>query len=98
MPSLDKKDKKKIVKKLFWDRNVDIDYMLQLLEGAPEQIPGDKIDLYRRFLTSCDWYLLLKLFSIDKLKDEILNEKVITRLFPKELKDRYRYARKILSE
>ncbi len=91
-------DKKKIVKKLFWDRNVDIDYMLQLLEGKPEQIPGDKTDLYRRFLTSCDWYLLLKLFPINKLKDEVLNEKVISRLFPKELKDRYRYARKILSE
>ena len=89
-------DKKEILKKLFWDRNVDIAYMLRLLEGKPERIPGDRIDLYRRFLTSHDWYTLLNLFSVTTLKDEILDEKVICRLFPKELRNRYRYARKIL--
>ena len=91
-------DKKRIVKKLFWDRNVDIAYMLRLLEGKPELIPGDRIDLYRRFLTSHDWYTLLNLFSLTTLKDEILDEKVICRLFPKDLRNRYRYARKILSK
>ena len=78
-------DKKEILTKLFWDRNVDIAYMLSLLEGKPERIPGDRIDLYRRFLTSHDWYTLLNLFSVATLKDEILDEKVIRRLFPKEL-------------
>jgi len=39
---------------------------------------------------------LLNLFSVTTLKDEILDEKVICRLFPKELRNRYRYARKIL--
>jgi len=91
-------DKKRILKKLFWDRNVDMDYMLELLEGKPERISGDIIDLYRRFLTSCDWYVLLKLFPLSTLKDELLDEKVLCRLFPKELRVRYRYARKILSE
>ena len=91
-------DKKQIVKKLFWDRNVDIAYMLRLLEGKPEIIPGDRIDLYRRFLTSLDWYTLTNLFSPTILKDEILDEKVICRLFPEDLRNRYRYARKILSE
>ena len=91
-------NKKEILKKLFWDRNVDINYMVSLLEGKPEFIPGDRIDLYRRFLTSHDWYTLLNLFSLTILKDEILDEKVICRLFPKDLRNRYRYARKILSE
>ena len=91
-------DRKEILKKLFWDRNVDIAYMLRLLEGKPELIPGDRIDLYRRFLTSHDWYTLLNLFSITTLKNEILDEKVICRLFPKDLRSRYRYARTIQSE
>ncbi|HHE04496.1 MAG TPA: hypothetical protein ENL19_00375 [candidate division WOR-3 bacterium] len=91
-------NKKQMLRKLFWDRNIDTGYMLSLLEGKPELIPGDKIDLYRRFLNSCDWYTLLNLFSVDILKDEILDEKVISRLFPKELREKYRYAKKILSE
>ncbi len=91
-------NKNEILKKLFWDRNIDIDYMLNLLEGKPEFTPGDKADLYRRFLTSCDWYTLLKIFSKTTLKNEVFDEKVIGRLFPKDLRDRYRYARKILSE
>lgn len=91
-------NKNEIVKKLFWDRDVDIAYMLSLLEGKPELIPGDRTDLYRRFLTSHDWYTLLDLFSLTTLKNEILDEKVICRLFPKDLRNRYRYARKILSE
>ncbi len=91
-------DKNRILKKLFWDKDVDLDYILQLLEGKPEDIPGDRIDLHRRFLTSFDWYTLLKFFSVDTLKKEVLDEKVICRLFPKDLRNRYRYARKILSE
>ncbi len=91
-------DKKRMMKKLFWDRNIEVEYVFQLIDGEPELIQGDRIDLYRRFLTSYDWYTLLKQFSLAKLKDEILDEKVISRLFPKDLRDRYRYARKILSE
>ena len=90
--------RKQILKKLFWDRNIDPDYMLGLIDGKPELIPGERTDLYRRFLTSCDWYTLLKIFSIRQLRDELLDENVITRVYPKELIQRYRYARKILSE
>jgi len=91
-------DKKKMLKKLFWDRNVDMDYMSGLLQGKPELVPGDRIDLHRRFLTSFDWYTVLKFFSTTTLRKEVLDEKVICRLFPKELRDQYRYARKILSK
>ncbi len=91
-------DKKQMVKKLFWDRNIDEDYILGLIEGQPELIQGDRVDLYRRCLTSYDWHTLVKLFPGNRLKDEVLDEKVVCRLFPKELRNRYRYARNILSE
>lgn len=91
-------DKRRILKKLFWDRHIDEDYMLELMDGQPERVHGDKIDLYRRFLTTCDWYTLLEIFPFAMLKNELLDEDIINRLYPKDLKEKYRYARKILSQ
>jgi len=90
--------KRELVNKLFWDKDIDIDYILKLLNGGHERSPGDKNDLYCRLLKTYDWYTLLKLISSDRLKHEALNEAVITMLFPKELRKKYQYARKVLSE
>jgi len=89
--------KRELVNKLFWDRNVDIEYILKLLDGGPERFPGDKANLYCRLLTTYGWYTLLKLIPFDLLKDEALSETVIMRLFPNELRKKYQYARKVLS-
>jgi hypothetical protein len=91
-------DKKRIIKKLFWDRHTDVDYMLGLMDGQPERVCGDRIDLYRRFLTTCDWYTILEIFPSETIKTEILHDDVINRLYPKELKEKYQHARKILSQ
>jgi len=90
--------KKELLSKLFWDKNIDIEYILELLDGGPERFPGDKANLYCRLLTTYDWYTLLKLISSDRLKHEALSETVITLLFPKELRKKYQYAKKVLSE
>lgn len=87
---------KQLINKLYWDRDVDPDYIFGLLEGKHEHISGERIDLYRRILNSCDWYTILKIFTHEQLKYEVLNEQVISRLFPKDLRKRYRYARNIL--
>lgn len=89
--------KRELLHKLFWDKNVDIEYVLKLLEGGPEQFPGDKVNLYCRLLTTYGWYTLLKLIPSDRLKNEALSETVIERLFPNELREKYQYARKVLS-
>lgn len=86
-----------LVNNLFWDMNVEIDYILKLLEGGAERHPKDKINLYLRLLTSCDWYTLLKLMPIDLLKREVLADTVINRLFPPALREKYKYARSVLS-
>jgi len=85
-----------LINKLYWDRDVDPDYICGLLEGQPEQISGERTDLYRRILNSFDWYTILKIFTHEQLKHDVLNEQVISRLFPKDLRKRYRYARNIL--
>jgi len=90
--------KRELLSKLYWDKKVDIQYILALLHRGPERFPGDKTHLYYRLLTTYDWYTLLKLLSFDSLKNEALNESVLKRLFPKELRKKYQYARKVLSE
>ena len=90
--------KRELLVKAFWDKNVDIEYILNLLEGGAESVPGDRIDLYHRLLATYDWYTVLKLIPIDRLKNEALSEAVINRLFPDELRKKYRYAQRILSE
>jgi hypothetical protein len=90
--------KRELLQKLFWDRDTDAEYILELLDGGPERFPEDKANLYGRLLTTYGWYRLLKLIPIKRLKEEALSETVIGRLFPKELQERYEYARKVLSE
>jgi hypothetical protein len=95
---LSEERKRELLNKLFWDRKIDLKYVLELLQGAPERHPGDKTNLYLRLLTSYDWYTLLKLISPDSLKNEVLSESVVELLFPKELGNKYKYARKVLSK
>jgi hypothetical protein len=90
--------KKELLRKLFWDKNIEIEYILGLLSGGPERFSGDKANLYRRLLTTYDWHTLLKIIALDRLKHEALNETVISLLFPKELRKKYQYASKVLSE
>jgi len=90
--------KRELLHKLFWDKTIDIEYVLELLEGGPERFPGDKTNLYCRLLTTYGWYTLLKLIPLERLKCEALSEGVIKRLFPKELREKYQYAREVLSE
>ena len=93
------RDKKKaLLARLFWDRKPDIEYVLELLDGGPERFAGDRINLYCRLLSTYGWYTLLKLIPNDRLRDEALSDAVIARLFPGELKKKYEYARRALSE
>jgi len=55
----------------------------------------DRVNLFRRLLTTYDWYTLLAMIPPDRLP-EALSDAVLDRLYPKSLKERYRYARRIL--
>ena len=55
-----------------------------------------QINLYRRLLTSCDWYTLIKLIPLEKI-NEILSDLIIEGIYPKDIKRKYLYARKYLS-
>lgn len=97
MKSLSNKDKEKILVRLFWDKEINVTDMEKILDEKLDTI--DDIDsqiFFTRLLTSCNWYTLLKLFPPKKLRI-LLNDSVLDRLFPKDLKGKYIYAREVLS-
>jgi len=90
------KEKKKLLLNAFWDRNVDENQLYNLITGKIKTIPLlDKKLIFARLLSTYDWYTLIKLLPKNQLK-ESLSDDVLEKLYPKELKEKYKYARKIL--
>jgi hypothetical protein len=76
---------------------MDIDYLFDILEGSrTAEAENELINLYRRLLNTFDWYTLLKLIPEKHLK-YALEDNVLSRLYPKDLSQRFKYARNILS-
>lgn len=97
MKPLTKQEKQKILSRLFWDLNVSPTDMDKLLDEKLKSIDSiDSRQFFSRLLTSCDWYTLLRILPPETLKT-ILNDKILDRLYPKDLKDKYIYARQVLS-
>jgi len=97
MTPLTPSQKRKIISRLFWDmqgKEIDVDDFLEEKLQAIETIQSQQF--FRRLLTSCDWYTLLKLIGPEKLPG-ILGDPIIDELFPLELKKKYKYARDVLS-
>ena len=90
-------EKEKILSRLFWDVEKNHMNVNKLLVERLDDI-GDieSQQFFSRLLMSCDWYTLLKLIPPKKLK-LILNNAILDKLFPKSLKDKYTYARNVLS-
>lgn len=98
LQSLSKREKDKLLSRLYWDRNVELSKLYHLLYGETDECEYlDKTNLFCRLLSTYDWYTLLKLIPLSKSND-ILSEQVLNRLYPKELKKKFLYARKILSK
>jgi len=96
MQPLSIEEKKRMLTMAFWDLDIKAELLLQFLNDEIEEIIGlDKPSLYRRLLTTYDWYTVLKIVPHDKLR-QMLDDTVLTRLFPKDLKEKFSYARKIL--
>jgi len=97
MKPLKRSEKEKILKRLFWDvetGNLDID---KLLAGDTNHLNSvEEQNIYRRLVMSCDWYTLLKILPLFKIK-MILQSPIVEGLYPKDLEKRFKYARDVLS-
>jgi hypothetical protein len=97
MKPLSKKEKEKILSRLFWDRKTNHTDLDKFLDEKLDTIYDiDSQAFIARLLTSCNWYTLLKLLPPPKLS-MLLIDSVLDRLFPKDLKEKYIYARDVLS-
>jgi hypothetical protein len=95
---LSKVEKQKVISRLFWDKkrqNIDVDEFIESKVNSIDEF--DSRQFFVRMLTSCDWYTLVRLLSFEKL-EIVLNDQVLDHLFPKELKEKYIYARSLLSK
>lgn len=98
MKPLSKQEKDKILSRIYWDADVDLKYLYDLIERNLKGFESEKeINFYRRLLLSCDWYTLLKLIPLENFK-LILSDTVLNRLYPKSVKEKFLYAREVLFE
>jgi len=97
MRQLSKEEKEELLAKLYWDTDVKPGHLYRLLHGEVKESGHiDKINLYCRLLTTYDWHTLIKLIPANKLI-EVLSDPVVNRLYPKDLRNRFLYAREVLS-
>ncbi|MFP4668433.1 MAG: hypothetical protein ACLFMN_06515 [Desulfobacterales bacterium] len=96
MKELTPAEKKKLLSRAFWDKNIEETRLYDLLSGKiTESHDIDKKTIFSRLLTTYDWFTLLKLIPRESLK-EALSDEVLSRLYPRELREKYTYARRIL--
>ncbi|OFX32469.1 MAG: hypothetical protein A2X08_00645 [Bacteroidetes bacterium GWA2_32_17] len=87
---------KEILKAAFWDKEVDINLLYNsIIDKNNNFYPIDSTFLFSRILLSVKWHYLLKIVPKEKWII-MLDTTVIERLFPKSLKNKFYYARKIL--
>ena len=89
-------DKKKI-KSIFWDYNVDYtaDDIYDFMVGKKEIAEFNRNRVIARMLTSMRWYDLVDIFGIKQLY-RFLNDDVLTFIWKKSLKNRYKNVRETL--
>lgn len=85
-----------LIRAAFWDKTIDPEEIYQAILHHKASPHLDLTAIYARLLQSWDWYLLRKIFSNQELLG-ILNDTVLTRIYPEDLREKYRYARKLLS-
>ena len=97
MKKFSRKEVIKLLSKLLWDTYIAPDTAYDILLGtakADAQRP-DLSNLYVKILSTYDWYTILKMVPRERL-EEMLDDSVLKRLFPKSLQQRYIYAREVL--
>ena len=90
---------KKKLKAAFWDVNISADELYEILKSDCDfkKFHVDKKSIYCRILNTYGWYTILKIFSLQEIKS-MLKDDVLIKLFPKSLKTKYQYVRRVLFE
>ena len=92
---MNKKDIYGILDQLYWDIKVNRDDIYNYLTNKKALDDETKKRFFIRLLTGLDWYTIISLLDKNHLR-EALSDSVINILFPKSLRTRYLFARRLL--
>ncbi|MFO0377856.1 MAG: hypothetical protein ACK50M_05335 [Cyclobacteriaceae bacterium] len=86
----------KHLKTVLWDVTVTPEEALSILKGERDQVKGfTRINLYTKIVNGFYWHTVRHIIP-EKNLAEALSEDVIRGLFPRDLRDKYRYVRSLL--
>lgn len=86
----------KRLKMISWDLTYTPEMLYDLLIGKVERINGfTRQQLYTKIVNGFYWHQVRHIVPEDQL-GEALSEDVIKGLFPRDLRDKYRYVRSLL--
>lgn len=89
-------ERKRILAKAFWDKEIDLDLLDSFVIGEIDSIPlVSSKSIFIKLLSTFDWYTLMWLLPKKTLKKALADD-VLNNLFPRTRKEKYRYARQIL--
>ena len=89
-------DKYTILKKIFWDYNIDEKDIYEFINSNQKNLYHfTKEMLYKRILERLTWYEILDCFSIDIIK-QMLDKSIINTLRTQSMREKYDYTRRIL--
>ena len=94
---MEQEEVKKYLKQAFWDRAVDTELLNCVLQKKIASFEGITLDkIYLRFLESYSWYTILDIISSECI-DEILADCIVSKIWNKPLRLKYKYAGALLS-
>ncbi len=86
----------KYLKMLTWDTTLTEHDLLKLLRSGEDEVNHNDLNtLYIKILNWFSWHKVRRIIPHDKLK-EALADTIISGLFPRPLRDKYRYVRSLL--
>lgn len=84
------------LKSINWDTTLTSEELLKILKGDTEKVKGfTKQNLYIKLLNFYPWHKVRHMVKDEKLP-EVLADDVIQGLFPRDLRDKYRYVKSLL--
>ena len=90
-----------IIKPLLWDTRRTPELYLDALKKRKNErsIEEEKFahEIYIKILNFNYWRNIRQMFSMDRLKTELLDDEVIQGLFPRPLRKDYQYVKKVLN-
>ena len=89
------KDLVEKLKLLTWDTNLKAEDLLEIIKSDDEKKLTAKNGIYIKILNWFSWHQVREMFPEEKLP-QLLTDSVIQGLFPRDLREKYRYVRSLL--